>query len=95
MAKIKLNNLEYFTNKIAASLPIDAEHVKEEFKDNLKPLLQSVFEKFEIVSREEFEIQKEILRIVNTISGSSLRVVPPIVQYLITGNESQITSRLI
>ena len=62
MAKIKLNNLEYFTNKIAASLPIDAEHVKEEFKDNLKPLLQSVFEKFEIVSREEFEIQKEILR---------------------------------
>ena len=62
MAKIKLNNLEYFTNKIAASLPIDAEHVKEEFKDNLKPLLQSIFEKFEIVSREEFEIQKEILR---------------------------------
>ena len=62
MAKIKLNNLEYFTNKIAASLPIDAQHVKEEFKDNLKPLLQSVFEKFEIVSREEFEIQKEILR---------------------------------
>ena len=62
MAKIKLNNLEYFTNKIAASLPIDAEHVKEEFKDNLKPLLKSIFEKFEIVSREEFEIQKEILR---------------------------------
>ena len=62
MAKIKLNNLEYFANKIAASLPIDAEHVKEEFKDNLKPLLQSIFEKFEIVSREEFEIQKEILR---------------------------------
>ena len=43
-------------------LPIDGQHLKDEFKQNLKPVLQSFFEKFEIVTREEFEIQKEILK---------------------------------
>ena len=62
MARLNLNNLEYFANKIISSLPIDGQHVKDEFKQNLKPVLQSLFEKFEIVTREEFEIQKEILK---------------------------------
>ena len=62
MAKLNLNNLDYFANRISSSLPIDGQHLKDEFKDNLKPVLQSLFEKFEIVTREEFEIQKEILR---------------------------------
>ena len=62
MAKINLNNLDHFANRITSSLPIDGQHLKDEFKDNLKPVLQSFFEKFEIVTREEFEIQKEILR---------------------------------
>ena len=62
MAKINLNNLDHFANRITSSLPIDGQHLKDEFKDNLKPVLQSFFEKLEIVTREEFEIQKEILR---------------------------------
>ena len=62
MAKLNLNNLDYFANRITSSLPIDGQHLKDEFTANLKPVLQSFFEKFEIVTREEFEIQKEILR---------------------------------
>ncbi|MDC3159969.1 accessory factor UbiK family protein [Pseudomonadota bacterium] len=62
MARLNVNNLEYFANRIISSLPIDGQHVKDEFKNNLKPVLESLFEKLEIVTREEFEIQKEILR---------------------------------
>ena len=62
MTTFNLNNLEKFATKITSSLPLDAQHVKDEFKENLKPVLQSFFAKFEIVTREEFEIQKEILR---------------------------------
>ena len=62
MARLNVNNLEYFANTIISSLPIDGQHVKDEFKNNLKPVLESLFEKLEIVTREEFEIQKEILR---------------------------------
>ena len=62
MARLNVNNLEYFANRIISSLPIDGQHVKDEFKNNLKPVLQSLFEKLEIVTREEFEVQKEILR---------------------------------
>ena len=62
MDRLNVNNLEYFANRIISSLPIDGQHVKDEFKNNLKPVLESLFEKLEIVTREEFEIQKEILR---------------------------------
>ena len=62
MAKLNLNNLDYFANRIISSLPIDGQHLKDEFKDNLKASFTIIFEKFEIVTREEFEIQKEILR---------------------------------
>ncbi len=62
MTRLNLNNLEYFANKIISSLPVDGQHIQDEFKQNLKPVLQSLFEKFEIVTREEFEIQREILK---------------------------------
>lgn len=62
MTTFNFNDLDKFATKIASYLPVDAQHVKNEFRENLRPVLQSLFEKFEIVTQEEFEIQKEILR---------------------------------
>lgn len=47
--------------KISAVLPQDIHTLKEDTQKNIHAVLQSVFEKMDLVTREDFEVQKKIL----------------------------------
>lgn len=47
--------------KISAVLPSDLHSLKEDTQKNIRAVLQSVFEKMDLVTREDFEVQKKIL----------------------------------
>ena len=43
--------------KIGNLLPFDTEDISLEFKESLKPLIKSSFQKMKIITKEEFELQ--------------------------------------
>ena len=43
--------------KIGNILPFDTEDISLEFKESLKPLIESSFQKLKIITKEEFELQ--------------------------------------
>lgn len=47
--------------KVTAVVPEDMQGLKEDTCSNIRAVLQSVFEKMDLVTREEFEVQKKIL----------------------------------
>lgn len=47
--------------KITAVLPEDMQGLKEDTCKNMRAVLQSVFEKMDLVTREDFDVQKKIL----------------------------------
>ncbi len=47
--------------KISSVLPHDIHALKEDTQKNIRAVLQSVFEKMDVVTREDFEVQKKIL----------------------------------
>jgi len=47
--------------KVSAVLPEDMQGLKEDTCKNMRVVLQSVFEKMDLVTREDFEVQKKIL----------------------------------
>lgn len=47
--------------KITTALPEDLQGLKDDTCKNIKVVLQSAFEKMELVTREDFEVQKKIL----------------------------------
>lgn len=47
--------------KIAVVLPEDLQGLKDDTCKNMRVVLQSVFEKMDLVTREDFEVQKKIL----------------------------------
>jgi len=47
--------------KITTVLPEDMQGLKEDTCKNMRLVLQSVFEKMDLVTREDFEVQKRIL----------------------------------
>mgnify|MGYP001301924033 FL=1 len=46
---------------IVSLLPKNGNSVKEDLKDNIKILLNDYLKKIDVVTREEFDIQKEVL----------------------------------
>ena len=46
---------------IVSLLPKNGNEVKEDLKDNIKILLNDYLKKIDVVTREEFDIQKEVL----------------------------------
>ena len=46
---------------ISKLLPRDAEAVKDDFKDNLKILINDYLKKINVVTREEFDTQSAVL----------------------------------
>ena len=46
---------------ISKLLPNDAEAIKDDFKDNLKILLNDYLKKINVVTREEFDTQSAVL----------------------------------
>lgn len=47
--------------KISHVLPQDLHGFKEDTQKNIRAVLQSVFEKMELVTQEDFEVQKKLL----------------------------------
>ncbi len=47
--------------KIAAVLPQEWQGLKDDTCKNMRVVLQSIFERMDLVTREDFEVQKKIL----------------------------------
>ena len=58
---IDLKQLESVVERITAVLPEDARVLRDEFKANLRPLLEGLLERLELVTREEFDAQTRVL----------------------------------
>lgn len=53
--------LDSITNKITKTLPNNMKKIKNEVQDNLKIFLQNSIENLSLVTKEEFDIQKQVL----------------------------------
>ena len=53
--------VEGLARRLADSVPGNLRSAGEDLEQNFRGLLQSAFEKMELVSREEFDIQRKVL----------------------------------
>lgn len=60
---MKLNNklIDDVASKISSGIPDSLKTIASEFESNCKSVLKASFEKLDLVTREEFDIQKEVL----------------------------------
>lgn len=56
-----LRNIEALSERIAGLLPDDARALQDEFKRNLRPLLESMLGRMDLVTRDEFDAQTRVL----------------------------------
>jgi len=54
--------LKNFTNKIKENLPDDMKALKTDVKQNFQSAIDAKIKKLDLVTREEFEIQEEVLK---------------------------------
>lgn len=54
-------SLDNIADRIASAIPPGFTHFKDDVEKNLHALLQSTLSKLDLVSREEFEVQKAVL----------------------------------
>jgi hypothetical protein len=52
---------EEMTQQVLNSLPSDLSKIQEDVEKNIKAALQATFSRLDLVSREEFDIQTELL----------------------------------
>lgn len=60
--KINAKHLDEAVQKIKELLPNDTSQLKTESEQKLKLALEGVLQKLEMVSREEYDVQTEVLR---------------------------------
>lgn len=60
--KINSKYLDETIDKIKETIPLDLVEFKKTGEDNLKLILEGLLQKLEMVSREEFEVQSEVLK---------------------------------
>jgi BMFP domain-containing protein YqiC len=53
--------LDQIAERIAGAIPPGFTHFKDDIEKNVHALLQSALSKLDLVSREEFEVQKAVL----------------------------------
>ena len=58
---IDLGKIDDIVNRLSESLPPGASRLKEDMETQLRSILKSTFEKMDLVTREEFDIQKSVL----------------------------------
>jgi BMFP domain-containing protein YqiC len=58
---IDLGKIDDLVNRLGDSLPPAAGRLKEDAEKQFRSILKSAFEKMDLVSREEFDIQKSVL----------------------------------
>ena len=54
-------SFDQIAERISGAIPPGFSHFKEDVEKNLHALLQSTLSKLDLVSREEFEVQKAVL----------------------------------
>lgn len=54
-------SIENITDRIASAIPPGLNSFKDDMEKNMHALLQSALSKLDLVSREEFEVQKAVL----------------------------------
>jgi len=55
------NRMKELIESILNILPQNTKEIKDDVKDNLKILLNDYLRKIDVVTREEFDVQKEVL----------------------------------
>lgn len=55
------NTLDDIANRLADAVPSSFNHIKDDMEKNFHAILQSALGKLDIVTREEFEVQKAVL----------------------------------
>lgn len=56
------NYIKNITKKITENLPDDLEAIKGDLQQNIQSLIESQIKSLDLVTREEFEIQEQILK---------------------------------
>jgi BMFP domain-containing protein YqiC len=59
--KVKNNKFKELVDGILSIIPKNTEAIKDDIKDNLKILLNDYLRKIDVVTREEFDVQREVL----------------------------------
>ncbi len=54
-------SIDSIADRIAGAIPPGLHHFKDDMEKNVHALLQSALSKLDLVSREEFEVQKAVL----------------------------------
>jgi len=54
--------IDNFIKRLLANLPVDVSQVHHDLEKNLKAALQAGFSRMELVTREEYDIQTELLQ---------------------------------
>jgi len=58
---LKAEKLDEFVKQISAMMPNDLSQTRQDLEKNLKAALTSIFARMDLVTREEFNIQTELL----------------------------------
>lgn len=58
---IKAEMVEDMVNKVEQLIPDDLKTMRQDFHKNLKAILTASLQKADLVTREEFEVQKAVL----------------------------------
>ena len=56
------NYLKNITKKITENLPDELEAIKGDLQQNIQSLIESQIKNLDLVTREEFEIQEQVLK---------------------------------
>jgi ubiquinone biosynthesis accessory factor UbiK len=54
-------SIDDITNRLANAIPPSFNHLKEDMEKNFHAILQSALSRLDLVTREEFEVQKAVL----------------------------------
>ncbi len=61
MARPDLKTLDELTRRLVEALPDDLSAARDDLRERLRPVLEAQLARMELVTREEFEIQKRVL----------------------------------
>ena len=56
------NYIKNITKKITENLPDDLEAIKGDLQQNIQSLIESQIKNLDLVTREEFEVQEQVLK---------------------------------
>ncbi|MEN8719238.1 MAG: accessory factor UbiK family protein [Oceanococcaceae bacterium] len=60
-AMIELKTLQELSDRLAAALPPGLDRVRGELKDNFRSILQARLAELDLVTREQFDVQRALL----------------------------------